>query len=111
MQVKTQEQESQNDETMGQGKPNDEASHSAVAQENMSIVARTVEDLLKIRTDQGGIGEQVQRIAQDQKQAQEQMQMELKKFDNRKGLLKSLIGPDFAAIKNMQKQMEILILY
>lgn len=106
MQVKTQEQESQNDENMGQGKSKDEASRSAVSQENMSLVAQKVEDLLTIQTAQGGIGEQVRRIAQDQKQAQEQIQTELQKFDNRKGLLKSLIGPDFAALKNMQKQME-----
>ncbi len=106
MQVKTQEQESQNDENMGQGKSKVEASRNADAQENMSIVAQKVEDLLTIQTPQGGIGEQVKRIAQDQKQSQEQIQMELEKFDNRKGLLKSLIGPDFAALKNMQKQME-----
>ncbi|OGG11737.1 hypothetical protein A2Z00_01395 [Candidatus Gottesmanbacteria bacterium RBG_13_45_10] len=74
-------------------------------QEQMGTVAAQVQDLLKVRTT-GGIGEQVRQIAQEQNQAQNQIQTELGKVEARGGLLKSLIGPDYQALKNMQKAME-----
>lgn len=104
----TQEQESQGDgqETPSQGMPKGTSPRSATAQEHMSNVASKVEELLTTKTMQKGIGQQVKVIAQEQKTAQEKAQIELKKIDNRKGLLKSIIGPDFTALKNMQKVME-----
>ncbi len=106
--TKTQEQESQGDEqeTQGQGMPKETPPQSEAAQEHMSNVATEVEDLLKTKTMQGGIGQQVKTIAQEQKTAQQEIQTELGKVDSRGGLLKSIIGPDFKALKNMQKQME-----
>ena len=74
-------------------------------QEQMGTVAAQVQGLLEVRTT-GGIGEQVRQIAQEQNQAQDQLQTELGKVESRKGFLKSLIGPDYQALKNMQKQME-----
>src|SRR4030042_4032115 len=74
-------------------------------QEQMGTVAAQVQGLLEVRTV-GGIGEQVRQIAQEQNQAQNQIQTELGKVDARGGLLKSLIGPDYQALKNMQKAME-----
>jgi len=71
----------------------------------MGTVAAQVQDLLKVRTT-GGIGEQVRQIAQEQTQAQDQIQTELGKVEGRGGFLKSLIGPDYQALKNMQKAME-----
>lgn len=99
LQVNTQEQESQ-------GMPKGESPRSESAKENMSVVAQKVEELLTTKTTEGGIGEQVKQIAQEQKQAQDQIQTELGKVDSRGGLLKSLIGPNYQALKNMQKQME-----
>jgi hypothetical protein len=74
-------------------------------QEQMGTVAAQVQDLLKVRTT-GGVGEQVRQIAQEQNEAQNQIQKELGNVEGRKGFLKSLIGPDYQALKNMQKQME-----
>jgi hypothetical protein len=38
--------------------------------------------------------------------AQVQMRTELEKVDDRGGLLKSIVGPDFKALKNMQQEVE-----
>ena len=76
------------------------------AKEHMSIVAQTVEALLSNKTIQGGVGDQIREIAQAQQQAQDQIQAELGKIEGRNGLVKSLMGPDYKALKNMQKQME-----
>ncbi|MFH1280237.1 MAG: hypothetical protein ABII08_01325 [Candidatus Beckwithbacteria bacterium] len=99
LQVNTQEQESQ-------GMPKGESPRSETAKENMSVVAQKIEELLTTKTTEGGIGEQVKQIAQEQTQAQDQIQTELAKVDSRGGLLKSLIGPNYQALKNMQKQRE-----
>ena len=100
LQVNTQEQENLGGGT-GEGSQN--RSQSAV--ENMSNVTEQVQQLLQVRTT-GGIGEQVRQVAQEQKQAQDQIQIELGKVDSRGKLLKSIIGPDYKALKNMQKVME-----
>jgi|GEM_PF-833854 len=77
-----------------------------MAQEKMSGVADQVEELLGNKTMKGGIGEQVKQVATKQKQAQEQVKAQLDQVENRKGLLKSFIGPDYKALKAMEKQIE-----
>ena len=99
IQTNTQEQESQ-------GTTKSASPRSETAKENMSAVSQKVEELLTTQTEKGGIGEQVRQIAQEQKQAQDQIQTELGKVDSRGGLLKLLIGPNHQALKNMKKQME-----
>ncbi|MCL5431839.1 MAG: hypothetical protein M1484_01925 [Patescibacteria group bacterium] len=100
LKVNTQEQEN-----LGEGTGTGSQNRSQNAVENMSNVAEQVQELQQIRTT-GGIGEQVRQVAQEQNQAQNQIQTELGKVDNRTGLLKSLIGPDYKALKSMQKVME-----
>lgn len=78
---------------------------SEMAKEKMSNVATQVEELLANKTMKGGIGEQVKQIATEQKQAQEQVKSHLTQIENRKGFMKSLIGPDFKALKNMEDQV------
>jgi hypothetical protein len=103
LQVNTQEQESQG---TGQGVPKSVSLRSEIAIQHMSRVAQKVEEILTMQTMQGGIGQQVRQVAQEQKTAQNQIQTELGNVDSRGGLLKSIIGPDYKALKNMQKQME-----
>jgi hypothetical protein len=108
-QIKTQNggEDSQINANVGEQESLKEASpRSETAIQNMSNVAQQVEDLLTTKTLQGGIGQQVKVIAQEQKTAQDGIQAELGKVDGRNGLLKSIIGPDFRALKNMQKAME-----
>ncbi len=104
--VNTQEQESLGENQDGQGESKNESPRSETAKENMSEVSKKVEELLMDETIKGGIGDQVKQIAQEQKQAQDQTKTDLEKVDKRNGLLKSIIGPDYRALKNIQKQME-----
>lgn len=84
----------------------DESPRSEMAKEKMSDVATQVEALLANKTMKGGIGEQVRQIASEQKKAQEQVKSNLDTIGSRKGLIKSLIGPDYKALKNMEDQVE-----
>ena len=104
--VNTQEQENLEESLDDQSGIKNESSRSATAKENMSNVSEKVEELLVTKTEQGGIGEEVKQVAQEQKQAQDQIKTDLEKVDKRGGLLKSIIGPDYQALKNMQKQVE-----
>jgi len=79
---------------------------SETARQNMSLVAQKVEELLASKEDQGGIGQQVKVIAQQQKQAQQEIKGQLDKLESRKGLMKKLFGPNLKAIKNLNRQME-----
>lgn len=75
------------------------------ALENMSEVAKYVQELLQTRTT-GGIGEQVRQIARSQNQAQEEIQEQLHKLDTKGKLARLLTGTDFGAIKNIKAQLE-----
>jgi hypothetical protein len=87
--------------------PRKEASpRSERARERMSVVAQRVEEILLTQGVQGGIGDQVRQVAREQKLAQEEMQLELNKIENRGNFLKRLIGPNYGAIKRMERQVE-----
>lgn len=104
----TQEQErlGGSQEAQGEGTQNETSPRSGAATQSVSKAAQKVEELLTTKTIQGGIGQQVKVIAQEQKSAQVQIQTALGKVEGRVGILKAIIGPDFNALKNMQKQME-----
>lgn len=97
------------------------------AQESMSAVAQEVQKFLADEDREGGIGEQVKVVAREQRQVktqlseqarervqniarrqmktQEQVQTQLAKMDQRRDLVRSLIGPDFGAIKEVRGQI------
>jgi len=100
IQVNTQEQESLGD---GQGEGLQTRNQSAV--QNMSEVSKQVQQILQIRTT-GGIGEQVRQIAQEQNQAQEQIQEQLNKLESKGKLARFLTGTDYGAVKNLKQQLE-----
>lgn len=106
LQINTEEKESFGENKDVQGMPKDPTPRSQTARESMSAVARAVEELLTTQGASGGIGQQVRQVALDQKQAQDELGVELDKVDRRGILAKSLFGPDFTALKNMKKQME-----
>jgi uncharacterized protein YydD (DUF2326 family) len=70
----------------------------------MSEVAKQVQMLLQTKTS-GGIGEQVKQIAQEQNQAQTQIQEQLNKLESKGRLARFLTGTDFGAIKNIKQQL------
>lgn len=101
LQITTREQE--NLQT-GQSKSVNPRSENA--RQHMSIVAQEVENLLTTGSRMGGIGQQVREVAQQQKQAQTQIQQQLGKLESRQGLMKKLFGTDYKAIKNLNQQVE-----
>jgi len=76
------------------------------AYENMSIVAQKVLELQMLGDREGGLGEQISQIAQNQNQSQDKVQMELEKLDSRQGWFKSIMGPDYSSIKNIKMEMQ-----
>jgi len=74
--------------------------------QNMSVVAQKVQELKTLGDTNDQFGQQIKIIAQNQNETQTRIQSQLAKVDSRKGLLKVIIGPDFAAVKNMRKELE-----
>ena len=99
LQVRTQEQESLGDR-QGEGLQN----RNQNAVESMSEVAKQVQQLLQARTE-GGIGQQVRQIAQEQNQAQAQIQEQLYKLESKGKLARLLTGTDYKAVKNLKAQL------
>jgi len=80
-------------------------SRSQNAYQHMSIVAQSVEALLKTKVE-GGIGEQVREIAHQQIQVQEQIKQNLHMVESRPGWFKKLFGVDKKTIRNLNDQIE-----
>jgi len=100
LKVNTQEQESLGEE---QGTGSQNRNQNAV--QNMSEVAKQVQQLLQVRTT-GGIGEQVRQIAKEQNQAQTKIQEQLKQLDTKGKLARFLTGTDYGVVKNLKTQLE-----
>ena len=100
--VNTQEQEQEGEETET-NKPN---SRSQNARDHMSSVSVYVEELLAMPDRQGGIGQQVRVIAQEQNQVQQQIGDELTTLENKSTLRKRLFGTDYKAVRNLEGLIE-----
>src|SRR4030042_5221080 len=72
--------------------------------QNMSEVAKYVQQLQQIRTT-GGIGDQVRQVAREQNQAQSQIQEQLNKLDSKGKLARFFTGTDYSAVKNLKAQL------
>ncbi|MFZ5376194.1 MAG: hypothetical protein ACOZAN_00795 [Patescibacteria group bacterium] len=75
------------------------------SEENMSEVAKQVQELLEVKT-KGGIGEQVREIAKEQNQAQLTIQEQLSKLKSKGKIARLLTGTDRTAVKNLESQVE-----
>lgn len=100
LQVNTQEQENLGD---GQGESLQTRNQTAV--QNMSEVANQVQMLLQTRTS-GGIGEQVRTIAQEQNQAQEEIQEQINTLNSKGKLARFITGTNYGAINSLKGQLE-----
>jgi len=88
----------------GQGKGS--LSRSDVARLHMSAVAQKVEEFLADETRSGGIGEKISEFAKAQRLVQTEIEDTLGAIDKRKGVIKSLLGPNYRAVKKMEELME-----
>ncbi|MDH7476052.1 MAG: hypothetical protein QHH09_01100 [Microgenomates group bacterium] len=108
LQIQTQEQEKLEStvEAQSQGIPKKISPRSEQAIQNMSEVAKKVEELLQLRTTQEGIGEQVREIAREQNQAQEKIKNQINKLEMRNKITKFLFGPDYQALKEIKYEIQ-----
>lgn len=98
LEVSTQEQENFN----GQG--GSTSGQSVI--KSVNSATKNAEDILNTSMVKGGPGEKIQEIVKSQVLAQTEITTEIQKLDSRKGIAKSLMGPDYKAIKTLTQQME-----
>lgn len=76
------------------------------SEQRRSGVANAVQEMLQIGERNGGIGEQVREVARAQNQDHEKIEASLQKVQNRGGLARFLIGPDYGEINNAKNLLE-----
>ncbi|MFA5778406.1 MAG: hypothetical protein WC870_02900 [Candidatus Paceibacterota bacterium] len=81
-------------------------SELAVTEQRKSTVANAVQGMLQVAERNGGIGQQVKVIAQNQNQNQEKLEVSLAKVQDRGGFAKFFIGPNYGEIENAEKILE-----
>lgn len=79
---------------------------SEVAQQRRSKVASAVQEMLQVADRNGGIGQQVRAIAQEQGQNSVQAEDNLEKIQSRNSFVKFLIGPNYGEINKTEKILE-----
>ncbi len=82
------------------------APRSDKAQEQMSEVAKKVEELLTAEGQEGGIGKEISEFAKQQQGAQRAIKENLARLEARQGILKTLFGPDKEALKKLKQQAQ-----
>lgn len=105
-QIQTQEENTIQTQDGVIGKNNKEKSSSYLKEQRRSQVANAVQAILQIADRNGGIGQQVRIIAQNQNQNQEILEKNIEKVQSRSGLAKFFIGPNYGEIKNTQNILE-----
>ena len=81
-----------------------EMSRSQRAEERMSDVAKSVQELLASSERQGGIGQDIRDIAQEHQSNQEKLDQDLADVNSRGGLTKFLWGANKAALSSVEDE-------
>jgi len=76
------------------------------AETQLQVATQEMEQLMDLNGTNQTLGNQVKTIAQEQVQAQTQIQTELNKLETKSSFMKKLFGTDYGAIKNLKQQME-----
>lgn len=69
-------------------------------------MANAVQAMLQVADREGGIGQQVRVIAQNQSQNQVKLEQNVEKIQSRGGFAKFFVGPNYGEIKDAQKSLE-----
>lgn len=105
-QVQTQEQnEVQTQDSENSKSTNSKASTNPSVQKR-SQVANAVQAMLQVADRNGGIGQRVRVIAQNQNQNQVKLEQNIEKIQGRGSFTKFFIGPNYGEIKDAQKTLE-----
>jgi hypothetical protein len=73
------------------------------SEQRKSDVAKAVKEMLQVADREGGIGQQVKVIAQNQNQSQNALEENIKKIENRGAVSKFFFGPNYGEIKDAEK--------
>jgi len=77
-----------------------------LVEERRSQVANAVQEMLQVAERNGGIGQQIKLIAQNQNQNQEKIEVSLQNVQKRSGFAKFFIGANYGEINKAQKMLE-----
>ncbi len=83
-----------------------EGGPSPVAEERRSRVANAVQEILQVADRSEGIGQEVSVIAGEQLEYQERAQESLDKAQQRGGVARFFLGPDYRALKQAQANLD-----
>lgn len=72
----------------------------------LQVANQELEQLTNLGGLEEIVGNQVKQLVGQQKQAQSETNVQLDKLESRQGLMKSLFGPDYKAIKNLNQLVE-----
>lgn len=77
-------------------------------EQQIQTTQETVNQLQNMQGEslKNGNGEQIQQIIQEQTQSQERVQEQVYKLESRNGFVRWLIGPNYGAINEIEKEME-----
>ena len=104
-QIQTQEQNAIQTQDKVTEKTN-QGKNNSTSEQRRSQVATAVQAMLQIADRDGGIGQQVRVIAQNQNQNQEKLEKNVEKIQSRSEIAKFLIGANYGEIKDAQKTLE-----
>jgi len=85
---------------------NQVATQNQGEESQLQVATQEMEQLMDLNGTNQNLGSQVKTIAQEQVQAQKQIESQLNKLESKSNLMKKLFGPDYGAIKNLKQQME-----
>lgn len=86
--------------------PENKMTDLQVVEQRKSEVADAVQEILQITEKDSEIGQKIKIITQTQTQNQEKLETSLQKVQNRGGLTKFFVGPDYGEINNTKKLLE-----
>jgi hypothetical protein len=94
------------DSTQDENSQGNASSNPNSSTQKRSQVANAVQAMLQVADRNGGIGQQVRTIAQNQNQNQVKLEQNIEKIQGRGGFAKFFIGPNYGEIKDAQKTLE-----
>lgn len=74
--------------------------------QQIMVATEQMQQLMDMEGLDEEVGEKVKIIAQQQVQAQNQIEVQVEKLQSKSGILKMLFGPDYDAIQSLKQQMQ-----
>ena len=84
----------------------EDSSDVKISEQKRSIVADTVQEIIKVADENTNVGQQIKIIAQTQDQNSEKVETNMQKIKSRNSFVKFFVGPKYGEIKKSQKLLE-----